>query len=256
MLSLVTAILREQQSSERELAESTEHLRRALVRLRRARWLQQKALARALHGPMQSAVTSAALRLERAVRAGEPEGDLVADIRNDLRSLIDVLDVEGLAAPSLGLALERITGTWEGVCVVTSDISTAARAALDRDPIACTVVIDVITEAMSNAVRHSGAAHADLAIVADADSLITITMSNDGQVDPTTGTRAGMGTDLLEDCTLAWSGATTPSGYALTAIVPTAGSESSLALAGSGRADCGHVVGASGGDERPAGEPG
>lgn len=239
LVALVTAILREQQNSERELAESTEHLRRALVRLRQARWMQQKALARALHGPMQSAVTSAALRLERAVRAGAPEGDLVADIRNDLRSLIDVLDVESLASPSLGLALERITGTWEGVCVVTSDISAPARAALDRDPIACTVVIDVITEAMSNAVRHSGASHAHLAMVADADSLITITMSNDGQVDPTAGIRAGMGTDLLEECTLAWSGATTPSGYVLTAIVPTAGSEPSLTLASNGRGDVG-----------------
>jgi signal transduction histidine kinase len=225
LVALVTAILREQQTSERELAESTEHLRRALVRLRQARWLQHKALARALHGPMQSAVTSAALRLELAVRAGKPEADLVADIRHDLRSVIDVLDLEDLGAPSLGLALERITGTWEGVCVVTSDISATARAALDRDPMACAVVIDVITEAMSNAVRHSGASHADLAMVVDADGLVTITVSNDGRADPNAGIRAGLGTNLLAECTLDWSGVTTPSGYVLTAIVPTAAAE-------------------------------
>lgn len=241
LVALVTAILREQQRSERELAESTETLRRELVRLRQARWLQQKALARALHGPMQSAVTSAALRLEMAVRAGEPEGDLVADIRNDLRSVVDVLDVDDLAAPSLDLALERITGTWEGICVVTSDISATARAALERDPMACTVVIDVMTEAISNAVRHSAAPHADLAIAVDAGGLVTITVSNDGHSVATAGTQAGLGTNLLDECTLDWSRATTPAGYVLTAVVPTIGTEPAIALAGNSPVDRGHV---------------
>jgi signal transduction histidine kinase len=225
LVALVTAILREQQKSERELAESTEHLRRELVRLRQARGLQQKALARALHGPMQSAVTSAALRLEAAVRAGEPDGDLVADIRKDLRSVVDVLDVDELAAPSLGLALERIIGTWEGVCSVTSDISALAHAALDGDLIACAVVIDLVTEAISNAVRHSGALHADLTIAMASEGLVTLTVGNDGQAQRAMKTHSGLGTDLLEECTLDWSGETMPTGYVLTAIIPTAGSD-------------------------------
>lgn len=225
LVALVSAILREQQRSELELAESTENLRRALVRLRQARWLQQKALARALHGPMQSAVTSAALRLELAVRAGEPEGDLVADIRNDLRSVVDVLDVDDLAAPSLDLALERITGTWEGICEVTSDISDAARAALEGDPIASAVFVDLMTEAISNAVRHSDAEHADLVISEDGDGLVTLVVCNDVHAEQPVPTHGGLGTNLLEECTLEWSRASTPPRYVLTIVIPTAGSE-------------------------------
>ena len=225
LVALVTAILREQQGSERELAESTEHLRRELVRLRQARWLQQKALARALHGPMQSAVTSAALRLEATVRAGEPQGDLVAEIRADLRSVVDVLDVDYPAAPALGLALERITGTWEGVCDVTSDISPLGLTALEGDPIACAVVIDLVTEAISNAVRHSGASHADLTIAMASVGLVTLTVGNDGHAAAPMQRQGGLGTDLLEECTLDWSRETTPTGYVLTAVIPTAGSD-------------------------------
>jgi signal transduction histidine kinase len=230
LVALVTAILRQQQTSERELAESTEHLRRELVRLRQARWLQQMALARALHGPMQSAVTSAALRLETAVRAGEPSGELVTDIRRELRSVVDVLDVEDMEAPSLDLALARIEGTWGGICTVASDIGASARTALEGDPIAGAVIVDLMTEAISNAVRHSGAEHVELTISEGGDGLVTLVVTNDGQSDASMSTQVGLGTNLLEECTLDWSRATTTSGYVLTVVVPTAGSKPTISV--------------------------
>jgi signal transduction histidine kinase len=106
---------------------------------------------------------------------------------------------------------------------------------------ACTVVIDVMTEAISNAVRHSAAPHADLAIAVDAGGLVTITVSNDGHSVATAGTQAGLGTNLLDECTLDWSRATTPAGYVLTAVVPTIGTEPAIALAGNSPVDRGHV---------------
>ncbi len=220
--ALVTAILRQQRGSERELAASTEHLRRELVRLRQARWLQHRALARALHGPVQSAVTSAALRLDAAVRAGEPDQALVADIREELRSVVDVLDVEDAEAPSLDLAFARITGTWEGVCTVQSSVSDQARDALEADPMASAVIIDVMTEAVSNAVRHGSASRAELSISADDDGLVTLSVCNNGLPSDGASVLKGLGTSLLDDCALEWSRTTTEGRTLLAVVLPLA----------------------------------
>lgn len=219
--ALVATILRQQRLTERALAESTERLRCQLVRLRQAQWLQQQALARALHGPVQAAVTSAALRLDAAVRAGEPHGDLLDDARSTLLSTIDVLDAVDADTPSLDVVLARITGTWEGVCAVTATVDECAASSLSSDSIASSVVMDIMTEAVSNAVRHGEARRADIAITAIHDDLVTLVMRDDGHGD-STPPMPGLGTALLDECTLEWSRDVTPAGCVLTVTLPTA----------------------------------
>lgn len=219
--ALVATILRQQRLTERALAESTERLRCQLVRLRQAQWLQQQALARALHGPVQAAVTSAALRLDAAVRAGEAHGDLLGDARSTLLSTIDVLDAVDADTPSLDVVLARITGTWEGVCAVTATVDECAASSLSSDSIASAVVMDIMTEAVSNAVRHGEARRADIAITAIHDDLVTLVMRDDGHGD-STPPMPGLGTALLDECTLEWSRDVTPAGCVLTVTLPTA----------------------------------
>lgn len=225
--AVVTTILRQQRATEGELVASTERLRRQLVRLRQAEWLQRQALSRALHGPVQAAVTSAALRLDSAIQAGADYTPLLEDTRRSLLATVDVLDSSDTTEHSLDLAFARITGTWEGVCEVTSQVDDCAAARLAEDSVAAAVTIDLMTEAVSNAVRHGGARHSRISITCEEDDLVTLMVRDDGR-GRTGSSTPGLGTTVLADCTLDWQRDVTPTGCVLTVILPTGASQSSL----------------------------
>lgn len=219
LFALVSAVLRQQTATEVELSEQTERLRRAVVRLRQAQWFQGQALSRALHGPVQSAVTSAALRLDAALRSGQPTDELVRGIRAELAQVVDVLDVDESQALDLDDSLARIRGLWEGLCSVRIDITDAAREHLIGDPVATAILIDLLTEAVSNAVRHGGATRIDVHLAQEERDVVRLSVQDDGEA-ATVDARAGLGTLLLEECTLEWSRTAAPAGQVLEALLP------------------------------------
>jgi len=221
LIASVSAVLRQQRASEQVLLERTQQLRRQVTRMRQAQWLQQKALSRALHGPIQSAVTSAALRLDSAVRSGVPTAHLVEDIRTELRSSIDVLEVAENIASSLDTAFTRIIGTWEGICAVTLQIPDTAASHIEGDPLAAATVVDIVTEAVSNAVRHGGASQVVVFIDLDNEGIVNLSITDNGSPKVTTSETSGLGTTVLKECTLSWSRTTTETGHVLTASIPT-----------------------------------
>lgn len=219
LMALVTAVLRQQVASERELADSTKRLRWSVVRMRQVQWLQGQALSRALHGPVQAAVTSAALRLDAAVRAGQSTESLLDEIRADLRTTVDVLDAPEVVGPPLDEALTRIIGTWAGICEVSAQVDPDLRGCLDADPVAGSTVVDLLTEAVSNSVRHGGATRVEVRVEAGGPDVIRLTVRDDGS--PASGSSgAGLGTSLLEACTLEWSRTDVPGGQVLQALLP------------------------------------
>lgn len=219
LLALVTAVLRQQSMAEAELAERAQHLRWAVVRLRQVQWLQGKALSRALHGPVQAAVTAAAIRLDAAVRAGEATDVLLEGIRTDLRSTVDVLDAPEIVEVSLDDALARIVGTWDGICAVSVEVDPILRMGLAADSVVASTVVDLLTEAVSNSVRHGGATRVEVLIEAERPDVIRLTVRDDGL--PSAGSsKAGLGTMLLEECTLEWSRGGVDGGQVLEVVLP------------------------------------
>ena len=219
LIAIVTTILRQQKAAEGELVHSTERLRRELVRRRQLQWVQQRGLSRALHGPVQAAVTSAAIRLDAAVAAGDVDAALLDSTRADLLASIDVLERSDEAEDTLDLAMARISGTWDGICEVTFDIDDASVDRLGHDTIAAAVVFDLMTEAVSNAVRHGEAQLVRVAIGLDGDGLLTLTVADDGRGADRSPMR-GLGSSLLDDCTLSWKRESSPEGCALVAMLP------------------------------------
>jgi len=224
VIATVSAVLREQRVSERELADHTKQLRRAVVRLRQVQWFQGKALSRALHGPVQSAVTSAALRLDSAVRSGGSADALLPSVRAELRSVIDVLDADGFSSVSLDDALERVVGTWSGLCDVDVVMDDVAHQVLASDSVLASTVIDLLTEAVSNAVRHGEASQVAVRLAVSAGGLLELWVRDDGRRE-VEESPAGMGTRVLEDCTLEWSRSVGPDGHVLRALLPTGGAQ-------------------------------
>jgi len=167
-------------------------------------------------------VTSAALHLDAAVRAGESTIELVKDIRTELRSTIDVLEVAEHIAPSLDIAFARVIGTWEGICSVSMQISEQDVSHLQADPLASATVVDIVTEAVSNAVRHGGASAVTVLMRVDDDGIAALEITDDGRPATSHPASTGLGTTVLDECTLSWSREVTEAGHVLSVEVPTA----------------------------------
>ena len=222
LAATISAVLAQQQRTEAQLRLSTEELRSSLARLHQVEWFQRKALSRALHGPVQSAATAAALRLDAAVRSGTATPELVEEVRATLMREIDVLD--GAAQPPLPVdeLLERLAGTWAGVCSVHLDIDQAGIRALAQDAVLRSAAHEIMTEAVSNAVRHGKAQEVDITVslAADAPDVLDLVVVDDGhgEIRPSTG----LGTQILDQCALHWSLDQMPGGRRLSARLPAA----------------------------------
>ena len=114
--TILIALARERERVIDELTESTKRRERVLVRQREVEWFQQKALSRALHGPIQMAVTAAAIRLDASIREGTVQPGIVDSVRHELLAGLDVLHQAPSEVASLQQAIERMRATWEGVC--------------------------------------------------------------------------------------------------------------------------------------------
>ena len=200
----------------RELQESDLALTRQLVRLRQAQWSQQRMFARALHGPMQTLVVSGAAHLRSAA-----EGDLmeqVSQLRGDLLGLLDMTSARGDRL-TWQEGVRRIEATWQGIATISVAISERTLEALAADPVACDVAMEIVAEAVGNAVRH-GDASAIAVDVADVEDDLLICVQDNGQSG--LGVGSGMGSQVLQDCCLRWERRSTAVGVRLDAALPLA----------------------------------
>lgn len=217
LVSFWYALRAEQERLQIQLDSSAASLRRELALLHQADRLHTKALARALHGPVQMTATAAALKFDDATVAGALSEDLRRDLEQALREALDLVDSHAETALPFEEALKRITSLWEGVCDVIAEISVEARQVLSQDPAVRAAVVEILTDAVSNAVRHGKAKHINAELRYEGDLLLTVT--DDGTVAPMPEV-TGLGTKVLDECAIEWSREQLSYGHRLTAVIP------------------------------------
>jgi signal transduction histidine kinase len=205
-------------SIETQLSNYEYQLRWTIAALNAQHWLQKKQFARKLHGPIQSEVAAAAIRIERSLSTGEVTEsgeqalqslkDRLAKILNDTRNTSDVRPV-----------LAEISETWHGLCDIYVDLSRELETLLKQDPVCVETVLEITREACSNAIRHGSANEIHLGFSREGDDLIRVEVANNGSKNSTSN-RRGMGSAYLEDCTFNHDLVTGESGTVLTATVP------------------------------------
>jgi len=207
---------------ERLDAAATE-LKRNLALVNQVRWFQEKALSRALHGPVQTAVSAAALKLARALESDTVTPELLEQLRWDVARELDVLGDATRDSLSLEQGVHSIQATWEGVCTIDTVIETDVDQLLGGDAPLRACVIAVVTEAISNAIRHGKAQSVDLWIRADREVMAVIiemtSLAGPGAELPAT-VGAGLGTRQLDECSTAWSLDVTAKGQQLVVVLP------------------------------------
>ena len=215
MLVVVLAMLDDHGKQTRaKLFEINHQLEELIARLRRESWLLHRSVALAVHGPVQSALVSTAMRLAAPHRTPAS----VEDARRRLDASLAVLTQHPHDDVSIDLALDDLRGLWEGIVRINVDVDSQAHALLAGDAGLRRCVIEVCRESASNAIRHGQAQAVTIALTAP-DGRIEVRVTDDGMgFGP--AIPAGLGMSMLDDTCLRWSLRNIPSGGAeLTATV-------------------------------------
>lgn len=182
--------------TESDLRDSIAQVEWAAARLRQEAFLEQQQLGRALHGDVQARIVSLALQIQLNPPSDTPAA--IAALADHVREVLnrrpetpwwaDMVEIEDLWADAIDLSV--------AVDAVASDM-------LDRDPVAAHSVVEVVREAVTNAVRHGGADHVRVLVASGPDS-VEIEVINDGQ-----GYAAiqykGMGARIMDAVCMWWS---------------------------------------------------
>lgn len=180
-----------------ELEGAVEELRILTAQLRQEVWLSQKILATELHGSVQAALNASALRLAQMTNPTAADLDRV---REDVDRAISELGqrnyMEGQSFEDL---MEQMCELWEGSCEINYRLTEDASSALADNPGAAYCTLEVVREAVNNAIRHGQSKCIDIDIKMK-NELLALEVVNDGSKLAATG--QGFGSQLYEELTL------------------------------------------------------
>lgn len=208
-------------------------------------WQANGQLARALHGPVQSELHAALFALRASVSgAGDggavgggsgvaegvsggvggagvggangsggvggvsgtdsaspkPATDLIDQLNRSLPKLL----VGGHSHQSLLQEIEDTAALWQGICTINLAADTETVDRLAKDSVANDLVISIVQDAVSNSVRHGGATAVTVSLTAVAEDQVELKVVDNGAKGLGEGT-AGLGTHIIEECTVSWS---------------------------------------------------
>ena len=167
-----------------------------------------------LHGNVQSTLLAVSARIDHAAQTTGAERAAMLDAAGS-----DLHDLQArIAAPPAVVwttqeALDDLTSMWDQLLEIHLHCTPAVLARLDASPATRTTLIDVVAEALTNAVRHGAARTVEVRIELDGDERLVVTVRDDGRARP--GGAPGMGSRLLDAVAIEWALHTGPSGAVL-----------------------------------------
>lgn len=204
MFSFIRAAGRQQQRIDEQLSALAEQTQWWIVRTGMVQWWQNAALARALHGPVQSAIHVAEGRLRAIAGARVSDPSLTRAVLDDVSVTLSQTVMNGQSPAQLGDELAQLQTSWHPLLELVIDCPGGVAAAVDADSVCAEISLGIVSEAVSNAVRHGGARQVRIAADISGPETLTLEISDDG-----TGwaqhDRKGLGTAQLTACALDWT---------------------------------------------------
>lgn len=220
--AVAAAWQRRQESVESELAAVVEALAVEVAQANQVLEADRARLARVVHGPVQATLLAAASRLRQSAATGEfADADIAVIVESlgEARALFDRADA---AVRPLGEVVGEFADVWAGVAGIECSIDPEVDSLLRADPAAAMVVMEIVREAISNAVRHSSASWIEVdAAPSGSGEGVELRVVSDGFVPERRPSRSGSGTAILDRSTISWALEARPGGGSLlTATVP------------------------------------
>jgi signal transduction histidine kinase len=168
--------------------------------LRQEIFIARRHLGVLIHGPVQSALHAAALRLGTCAH---PDPAFLASIRTDISAAIAKLNEPQLPYVQLISTLSDITELWDGTCQVRWVLDHQTVRSLAESPIGAATVAEVTRECITNAIRHGSASEIQVAINRG-DGVVHLTVRDNGRGTPPDAP-TGLGTQLLHEVCQHWT---------------------------------------------------
>lgn len=210
VFALVRALSMELRSTLEDLQRTDSKLSWQVARLQLVEWAQGTRFARALHGPVQGSI---AVAVERLRRAPEDQQSILDELRSSLMRSLESEDV----APSWDSGVNQLCRAWDGICEITVNTREECVARLDEDPACREMALEILTEAVSNAVRHGHATRVSAEMVCEMDRTNLVVRDNGQGIEKGL---PGLGTRVLDSCALEWSREPSPGDTILRAALP------------------------------------
>ena len=180
------------------------HIHWKVAEVNSRRWHQQLHFARRVHGSLQSEVAAMAIRLDKELAKPSSRATSIGDLQTTLEQKVQQV----FEAPEVGLnptdVLTEISETWAGICDISVSLTPTDAEQLMRDPIAVETALEVIREAVSNAIRHGSAKRVAVSVSMPDETIVRVEVTNDGvplEAKPE-ATRGGTGSKHLEECSV------------------------------------------------------
>lgn len=197
LMTIGTANLRH---AAEELEASNDKLGLLISTLKRELWMVQRGLALSLHGSVQSALVSSQILLSRP----NVSDDDLAEALHRIEEALVRLGADHARTPEINLAMAEISGLWQDTVEINVNIPDDCKQRMAGDVGLTSAAAEIVRECVSNAVRHGEATEVSINCAIDDESLLELSISNNGRPLPDE-TVAGLGTRMLDDVTHQWS---------------------------------------------------
>gem|GEM_PF-6245496 len=199
---------------------TTQEIARVLARVNAQRLRTHGAVSHFLHGRVQGQLIAASL----LVRTHLDSGETVERVRERIEHLLDEItlaELESIEPATAREGLESLARPWSNILKFTTEISDEARNALDADALGRFIFLDVINEAINNAVKHAGATQVSVRAFLTSPEDVDLSVFNDGT--PWRHTDAtGLGSLSLQSVTTSMVMEATDAGSLLRVSIPVA----------------------------------
>ena len=214
--SFVFILERSRRLTAERLTEVGEQIELSIGRMRQQIWYARRTLIWVLHGPLQSALVSAALRLESDVAISPAERIVIHD---NITGAYAQLNTGSLSHPHFTRFITDLTRMWSRICEITFRDPDNVLPRLDTDPASTASLIEITTESVCNAIRHGKATSINVTVSDTKIGLITLLVTDNG-TGPPPHPEPGIGSDLYASLTHEWALTGSAAGTTLTAHVP------------------------------------
>jgi hypothetical protein len=184
--------------------EANLELRKLVAFLQNEFQVNRRNLAQVVHGKIQARLQAASIRLKQADAVTD---QLIAAIQDDLNGALLESAGAGITAQPVEALLSEMAEQWSGICDLTFSFDGSVAGVVNASQVLKVAVVEVVREAVNNAVKHSDADEADIAISSKDPDSVTIEIRNAVYSRAATpGNKGrGYGSQLLDQITDSWS---------------------------------------------------
>jgi signal transduction histidine kinase len=196
-LSAASAIEAQRRDIEDDMAGLVVRQAQVVDRLRVRVAAARRRIANALHSSVQAEIIASALSLARTGDTGAAQEEI-----DRLADRVSAALHPPAADARLRERLDELSLLWEGVLDVRIEAADDLWSALDADPSTQAAVVDVVAEALTNAVRHGRSAWARVSLTLTRTILVVEVVSG-GRLGA--APRPGLGSRTIAEASSRWS---------------------------------------------------